>query len=222
MESLCISNLRHLELRVRGHVDSGTLGLFMSIRKQLRQQRAALPKQVQQSASQRVTHTLKQFIQSRFKSSSTIAIYAAFEGEIDVMPLYEELNNQYQFLFPIVKPNTQLAWAEITNDTQWALNKWGIREPINATSKKLCEADLVLMPLVAFDLTGNRIGMGKGFYDRALGAIEKEQQPYKIGCAYSFQQLEHIHSNTWDVPMDTVTTELGWAIEPSLQYPAVK
>ena len=64
------------------------------------------------------------------------------------------------------------------------------------------------MPLVAFDRACNRIGMGSGFYDKALSKLDASlSQTNLIGLAYDFQKVEHIESNKWDIPLDCVVTE---------------
>jgi len=66
------------------------------------------------------------------------------------------------------------------------------------------------MPLLGFDNEGSRLGMGGGYYDRALSFKHSEEQPSKpllIGLAYSFQQIEGLQSDTWDVPLDVIITE---------------
>ena len=60
------------------------------------------------------------------------------------------------------------------------------------------------MPLVAFDCKGNRIGMGKGFYDKALKNAIK---PALIGAAYDFQKFTKINAETWDIKLDIIATE---------------
>lgn len=65
------------------------------------------------------------------------------------------------------------------------------------------------MPLVGFDATGNRLGMGGGFYDRsfAFKRIQPQQRPLLIGLAHSFQQLPQLPVASWDTPVDMVVTE---------------
>ena len=65
------------------------------------------------------------------------------------------------------------------------------------------------MPLVAFDRCGNRIGMGAGYYDRALQSLEYQTstRPFLLGVAHHFQELESIEARSWDVPLDAILTD---------------
>lgn len=91
-------------------------------------------------------------------------------------------------------------------------NQYGISEPDIPISHQLkpIELDIVLMPLVAFDLNGNRLGMGGGFYDRSFSFLmrrKSNKKPRLIGVAYDFQEIETLDSDSWDVPLDAVVTE---------------
>ena len=68
--------------------------------------------------------------------------------------------------------------------------------------------DIILIPLVVFDQSCNRIGMGSGFYDKALSALDNsKKKTYLIGLAYEFQKVNQIEPNKWDIPLDYVVTE---------------
>ena len=69
--------------------------------------------------------------------------------------------------------------------------------------------DLVIVPLVAFDSQFNRLGMGKGYYDRTFGENLRWRRPCLLGLAYASQQLTHFDPNELDVPLDGVLTEEG-------------
>ena len=72
--------------------------------------------------------------------------------------------------------------------------------------------DLVLMPLVGFDSTGSRLGMGGGFYDRSFAFLRRRQKwrkPNLIGAAFDCQKVEQIDGQSWDVPLSGVMTESG-------------
>lgn len=89
-------------------------------------------------------------------------------------------------------------------------NRFGIREPIKSSSPLFAnQLDLVLLPLLAFDRTGNRLGMGAGYYDRALQALvhQPSTRPRLIGLAHSFQEVESIQAQPWDVTLDAIITE---------------
>ena len=88
------------------------------------------------------------------------------------------------------------------------VNNFGILEPNN--SKKEIIPDLILVPLVAFDNQLNRIGYGKGYYDRSLEKIKKiNKNTISLGIAYSFQRIKNIPINKHDFKLDYIFTERG-------------
>ena len=88
------------------------------------------------------------------------------------------------------------------------VNNYGILEP--DTNNKDMIPDLILVPLVAFDKRLNRIGYGKGYYDKALIKIKKiKKKMITIGVAYSFQQCDKVPINKYDYKLDYIFTERG-------------
>lgn len=70
--------------------------------------------------------------------------------------------------------------------------------------------DLILMPLVAFDIQGNRLGMGGGYYDRTLEFLKIRRvwnKPFVTGIAYEFQKIDAIAFSSWDIPMNCIITD---------------
>ena len=91
-------------------------------------------------------------------------------------------------------------------------NLYNIPEPIVSSSNILPskELDLVVIPLVAFDNDGHRLGMGAGYYDRTFEFIRHntESNTKLVGIAYEFQHVEEVKTDEWDVPLNQVATEL--------------
>jgi len=105
-----------------------------------------------------------------------------------------------------------LLFARYEPDASMVYNQFGIPEPsVGARHKiKARNLDLIIMPLVAFDKMGNRIGMGGGYYDRTLAFLNARTRWYKprlVGIGYSFQQVVSINSESWDVPLSYIATE---------------
>ena len=84
------------------------------------------------------------------------------------------------------------------------INRYGIPEPI---SSKIFYPDILLVPLVAYDNSLNRLGYGGGFYDRYIDKIEKIKKVIKIGLAYSYQKIENVPINQYDKKLDFIITE---------------
>ena len=88
------------------------------------------------------------------------------------------------------------------------VNQFGILEPKN--SKKTIIPDLIMVPIVAFDNSLNRICYGKGYYDRSLKKISKtKKNAISLGIAYSFQKYQKIPTNKHDFKLDYIFTEKG-------------
>ena len=77
--------------------------------------------------------------------------------------------------------------------------------------------DVVLLPLLAFDLAGNRLGMGGGYYDRCFSAYRNRRlrHPLRVGLAFAWQQADNLPAQPWDVPLHAVVTEAGWIDLPA-------
>lgn len=74
------------------------------------------------------------------------------------------------------------------------------------------DLDLLILPLVAFDTEGYRLGMGGGFYDRSLASISHRQHwqhPRLLGVGHAFQQLDRVPREPWDVPLSIICTDLA-------------
>lgn len=105
----------------------------------------------------------------------------------------------------------KLWFAPFTRGSKLNYNRFGILEP-RAAKRHWVRAqslDLVLTPLVAFDMDGNRLGMGGGFYDRTLAFLNRRQcwiKPHVIGIGYEFQKTTGLIRQPWDVPLHGVVT----------------
>lgn len=102
----------------------------------------------------------------------------------------------------------------LRHDDPMMPNRFGIPEPRSGPGARIAPLalDLVLMPLVAFDNFGARLGMGGGFYDRTFGYLRHRRhwrRPRLIGVAFEFQRVERIPAQPWDVRLDGVMTERG-------------
>ena len=148
----------------------------------------------------------------RVRRARRVACYLANDGEMDLGPVMAMLRrNGRQVLLPSLHGNG-LWFFPYDCDTPLTPNRFGIPEPDVAAHSR-CRArdlDLVLMPLVAFDPTGNRLGMGGGFYDRTFSYLRNRstwKKPLLLGIAYEFQRLDSLPSQSWDVPLHGVATE---------------
>lgn len=108
-----------------------------------------------------------------------------------------------------------MLFMQVTPDTVFQRNRWGIKEPrldMGACISPL-RLDLVLVPLVGFDCEGRRLGMGKGFYDRAFAnRISGKRKPGLIGLGHACQEVPpgEILEAAWDVRLDKLVTPEGY------------
>ena len=84
------------------------------------------------------------------------------------------------------------------------INKYGIPEP---SMGKLKFPDIILIPLLSFDMNLNRVGYGGGFYDRYIQKVKKRKKPLLVGLAYLFQKVKKIPVNKYDMKLDFIVTE---------------
>jgi len=185
------------------------------LRKAIRHKRLSLSKQVQQtSAIQLCKHlcTYEKVLQAQH-----IALYLTNDGELNTIPFIEWCWTQKKNIYlPVIHPFSkgQLLFLQYTNDTPMVQNHFGIDEPkLNVNLiQPVTDIDIIFTPLVAFDKSGERLGMGGGFYDRTLARwygkyhFDKSTRPYPIGLAHNCQQVEHIPSEHWDVPIPEIIT----------------
>jgi 5-formyltetrahydrofolate cyclo-ligase len=87
--------------------------------------------------------------------------------------------------------------------------KWGIKEPLPAPE---VFPDLLFVPLLGFDRSGNRLGYGAGFYDRTLARLRAMQPIIAVGVAYAVQELPAIPSEAYDQKLDYVLTDREWIV----------
>lgn len=150
-----------------------------------------------------------------FKVSTHIAFYLPNDGEIDPTPLIERCWRLGKTCYlPVV---SHLSWdhlwfAPVTPDTPFVVNRFGIPEPqVSPRHQVRAQSlDLVLLPLVGFDRNGNRLGMGKGFYDRSLAFLRHRRiwkKPHLIGLAHHLQEVDRIDPNPWDIPLQAIATD---------------
>jgi 5-formyltetrahydrofolate cyclo-ligase len=149
------------------------------------------------------------------QTGKRIAFYFAADGEMDPTPLIERaIKTGKKCYLPVLqqRPANALWFSRYDITTPLKLNRFGIPEPDMHHRRTITPwgLDLILLPLVAFDLAGNRLGMGGGYYDRTLSFRLKRKHwkgPKLIGLAHDFQCIDTLPRNPWDIPLDGVITE---------------
>lgn len=152
---------------------------------------------------------------------SCISAFYPFDGEPDLRPTLSELHETgHRVCLPLISKQsggslTMHAWHP---DLPLVSGHLGILEPDAGEAVPLEALDIVLLPLVAWDRCGNRLGMGAGYYDHFLAPVSGSQQPLRAGVAYALQESHELPADAWDVPLHAVLTEQGWTwFDPALQ-----
>jgi 5-formyltetrahydrofolate cyclo-ligase len=122
--------------------------------------------------------------------------------DLDILDLLEKKN--FKVSLPIIKKDNQMNFYSWSRNDPLKINKFGIPEPV---SSKIFYPDILLVPLVAYDVSLNRLGYGGGYYDRYIEKIEKVKKVLKIGLAFSFQKISSIPINQYDKRLDLIVTE---------------
>ncbi len=145
------------------------------------------------------------FLKNIKLNNKIIGGYYPYNYEIDILEILKLLEKKnYKISLPKIKKKNQMNFFEWSFDDPLSINKYGIPEPI---SKKIIYPDILIIPLVAFDNELNRLGYGGGYYDRYLAKSFKKKRIIKIGIAYSFQKLNKIPINKYDIRLDYIITE---------------
>jgi len=140
---------------------------------------------------------------SKFIEAKKVLFYVSFKNEVDTINLIKQSFEQKEIFVPKVNED-ELEIYRIESLDDLEEGAYGILEPSNKNQRaKFVEIDLALIPGVAFDLSGHRIGFGKGFYDK----LNQNLTCLKVGLAYNFQIVDNIPAEKHDLPVDLIITE---------------
>lgn len=181
------------------------------IRKAMRAQRRNQSLASQEKGSQAVCEKLRAL--PAYELSKRVATYLAAAGEVDLDPLIQDCWQQRKRVsVPVINPLSAgvMHFYDIHEESALSQNKYGLAEPEVADISEVPprEIQLLCVPLVAFDNTGQRLGMGGGYYDRLLSIWQQGQLPnlFPVGVAFEFQQVDELPSAAWDIPLPMVIT----------------
>lgn len=178
------------------------------IRQVSRKKRSALSLAQQRSAEFALNIQSQRVI--KLLSAKKIASYLPANGEISPNLIQKRLIHA-NFFLPRISSIHNSTMQFYPSSNKLVKNKFKLLEPLAQGSPiRLQHLDVVLMPLVAFDRRGNRLGMGGGFYDRAFEFCKPggtTNRPKLIGIAHAFQEIDSITPQYWDVPLDAIITD---------------
>lgn len=179
-----------------------------ALRRHYRQRRAQLDPKLRQAANRAVCRHLIEFVTSR--QARTVAAYAATATEVDLSDwIHAHRQHEGIIALPRVMAAGTMDFYALLQPAPTHRNRYGIAEP-EPTAPQLDPSalDLALVPLVAFDANGQRLGMGGGYYDRYLPRLRPQTLIVGVAyqCQYAAAPLPHA---AWDVRLHAVVTETG-------------
>ncbi len=177
----------------------------IAMRNTIKQVRSKISPSYRTTSSNQICNRIRALEQ--FRRAKNIALYFAINGEIELDSLWNSAPLQGKFCyFPALNDNLTLSFLPATPVTPFKNNRYGIPEPDVSFDSAIDieELDLIIVPLIAFDMRCTRLGMGAGYYDRTL---EKKKPKHLFGVAFQFQQVDFIDPQPWDIPLDAVITQ---------------
>lgn len=176
------------------------------VRELLAQKRRLLSKEDIAEQSSKVVAAVEQM--PSFQSAKTVLIYYPTHNEVDLLSLIKRYKKEKTFLFPVVHRKTMTA-CPYEGNAKMHRGKFNIPEP--TTEPYVGDIDLILVPGVGFDKSGNRLGRGGGYYDKFITRLGRKT--LLVGVGYDFQLVEEVPANRWDKRLDYVVTPSNGTIK---------
>ena len=186
-----------------------------ALRRTLRDRRRALVPTDRIAAAERLATRLAAL--PFMPRSGPVAGYWAMDGEIALHAWQVALPPAVDYCLPVLHEDGCLRFAPWRPGAPLVANRFGIPEPDVDPDALLPghAMGLVVLPLVGFDATGQRLGMGAGWYDRTFAFRRgASTAPWLVGAAFALQQVASLDAEPWDVPMDALCTEDGTFLFP--------
>lgn len=171
------------------------------LRKIVRQRKGEFSQKQLEELSLDVVNKLKS--NTHFRNAQTVMLYSSLPDEVDTRQLLKDtLNEGKTILLPKVTGETTMELRTYRGDADLSIGYFDIMEPSGLPFTDYDKIDVAVIPGMAFDQRGNRLGRGKGYYDRFLSKLPTHI--YKIGVCFDFQKFEIIPASPTDVAMDIV------------------
>jgi 5-formyltetrahydrofolate cyclo-ligase len=146
-----------------------------------------------------------------FRRCHDIACYLPSDEEVDTWPIIARAFAMgKQVSAPVLGKNSTMRFRKLSTHSSLSPNEFGLLEPQEGEFVDPHRLDIVITPLVAFDSSGNRIGMGGGYFDRTFSFLRTRKiwmRPKLIGVAFACQEVKNISPNPWDIGLFRVVTE---------------
>lgn len=151
--------------------------------------------------SEQIRYRIEQL--PEFRTAKTILLYHALPDEVDTSSFLQSWDQDKELLLPVVKGEDLIIRNYHAGDLK--KGSFGILEPQGKEVTDLSTIDLIIIPGVAFDKRRNRLGRGKGYYDKLLS----QTSACKVGICYDCQVIDLLPVEEHDIPMNYIITELG-------------
>ena len=176
-------------------------------KQELREKYKRLRKEIYDKKSVDELIKRKVLLLDEYKNAETVAVYVSKEDEVDTRSLIQQMIDDGKTVcVPVSYPESRdMCFYRIKSLDGLVPNSFGVLEPTPKIVDVVfsSEIDLFIIPMLAFDQEGNRLGYGGGYYDKYL----KKASGYKLGIAYDIQMAGSIETNDNDVPPDGILTE---------------
>lgn len=172
------------------------------LRQEIKELKKKADKQKMLSASQNIFSQVEAL--AEFKSAKTILAYWSLPDEVQTHEFVMKWYREKQILLPLVAGDELEIREFFGMECMEVGSSFGILEPKKGKVLNNINIDLVIVPGVAFDLQGNRLGRGKGYYDKLL----KNKDTLKVGVCFNFQLVDKVPVDGFDIPMDVVIQSL--------------
>jgi 5-formyltetrahydrofolate cyclo-ligase len=179
------------------------------LRRELRARRSGVDAETARAAAEAVAARLLAL--PAVSAAARVALYAALPDELPTRPLFEALRAGHRaLLLPRAATGRRLEFSPVGRWEELRPGRYGVLEPpAGAAATPLGRGDVALVPGVAFDAAGHRLGRGKGYYDRTFAPAREGAAgaPLLIGVGYEFQVLAEVPHGERDRSLDAVVTE---------------
>ncbi len=139
-------------------------------------------------------------------SAETVMLYCSLPDEVDTSHIIRRLKAEgKRILLPAVVSDTEMELRHYETESDLQKGKYDIMEPVGKPFCNVEEIDVMIIPGMGFDRQGNRLGRGKGYYDRFL--LSNCSSAFKVGVCFPFQLIDEIPTDKYDVRMDTIVSE---------------
>jgi 5-formyltetrahydrofolate cyclo-ligase len=180
------------------------------LRQQFRADRRSLSQTEWQEKSASICQAISQF--PKFQTADRVLAFFSTNREPDLSLLWQEFPEK-TWGFPKTLENRQMQWHQIkieNLDSSRAIGRYGIYEPLPSLPLiNLAQVDLILVPAVACDRQGIRLGNGGGYYDTFLAEPSLNPHSYKLGIIFELTLVDHLPYDPWDIHLDGICTEFG-------------